>query len=118
MMKRAFMILLVVLTFSQITFSQEPSDTISSISWEDIQVVYQLKDVEHMTQGERLTETIKTSLNFGTKNKVQKDCLKKLKQQAAEKGYSVIYVDEQASSNKRFNKRGIKVTLVGRGYKS
>jgi len=117
-MKRAFMILLVVLTFSQLTFSQKPSSEISSISWEDIQVVYQLQDVEHMTQGERLTETIKTSLNFGTKSKVQKDCLKKLKQQAAEKGYSVLYVDEQASSNKRFNKRGIKVTLVGMGYKS
>ncbi len=117
-MKRAFMILLVVLTFSQITFSQETSDKTSSVNWEDIQVVYQLKDVEHMTQGEQLTETIKTSLNFGTKSKVQKNCLKKLKQQAAEKGYSVIYVDEQASSNKRFNKRGIKVTLVGRGYKS
>ena len=90
----------------------------SKPSWEDVQVVYDLNEVEDMTQGKKMSETIKTSLNFGTKSKVKRNCLKQLKKRAAENGYSVIYIDEEASKDKRFNKRGIEVTLVGVGYKS
>ena len=86
-------------------------------SWEEVQVVYDLNEVADMTMGKKMTETIRTSLNFGTKSKVKKDCLKKLKKQAAEQGYSVIYINEEASKDKRFNKRGIEVTLVGVGFK-
>ena len=86
-------------------------------SWEDVQVVYDLTEVENMTKGKRMTKTIKTSLNFGTKSKVKRNCLKQLKMQAAEEGYSVIYVDQEASKDKRYNKRGIEVTLVGVGFK-
>lgn len=86
-------------------------------SWEDVKVVYDLNEVADMTQGSKMSETIKTSLNFGTKSKVKRNCLKQLKKKAAENGYSVIYIDEEASRDKRFNKRGIEVTLVGVGYK-
>jgi len=69
----------------------------SKITWEEVQVVYTLDEVADMTMGKKMTETIKTSLNFGTKSKVKKNCLKELKRQAAEEGYSVIYLDEKAS---------------------
>ena len=97
--------------------AQSTKDQNSQISWEEVQVVYDLNEVADMTMGKKMTETIKTSLNFGTKSKVKKNCLKELKKQAAEEGYSVIYLDEKASKDKRFNKRGIEVTLVGFGYK-
>ena len=87
------------------------------MSWEEVQVVYDLNEVADMTKGSKMTETIKTSLNFGTKSKVKRNCLKELKKQAAKKGYSVVYIDKEASKDKRFNKRGIEVTLVGVGYK-
>ena len=87
------------------------------MSWEEVQVVYDMNEVADMTKGSKMTETIKTSLNFGTKSKVKRNCLKELKKQAAKKGYSVVYIDEEASKDKRFNKRGIEVTLVGVGYK-
>jgi len=97
---------------TQVSAQQE-----SESSWEDVQVVYDLNEVTELTKGSKMTETIKTSLNFGTKPKVKRDCLKQLKKQAAEKGYSVIYIDEEASKDKRFNKRGIEVTMVGVGFK-
>lgn len=114
-MKNLLITILLVFAFTQVAISQESSN---AINWEDIEVVYELENVENYTKGERLTETLKTSLNFGTKSKFERVCLKKLKQQAAEKGYHVVYVDQEASSNKRFNKRGIEITLVGRGYKN
>ena len=97
--------------------AQTSEDQNSKLSWEEVQVVYDLNEVADMTMGKQMTETIKTSLNFGTKSKVKKNCLKELKKQAAEQGYSVIYINEEASKDKRFNKRGIEVTLVGVGYK-
>jgi len=98
---------------TQVSAQQE-----SESSWEDVQVVYDLNEVTELTKGSKMTETIKTSLNFGTKSKVKRDCLKQLKKQAADKGYSVIYIDQEASKDKRFNKRGIEVTMVGVGFKS
>ncbi|MGI9530288.1 hypothetical protein [Lutimonas sp.] len=89
----------------------------TAINWEEVQVIYDLNEVAEMTRGSKMTETIKTSLNFGTKSKVKRNCLKELQKQAAEKGYTVLYIDEEASKDKRFNKRGIEVTLVGVGYK-
>lgn len=98
-------------------WAQTSEEQKATINWEDVQVVYDLNEVVYMTKGSKMTETIKTSLNFGTKSKVKKNCLKELKKQAAKKGYSTIYLDEEASKDKRFNKRGIEVTLVGVGYK-
>lgn len=116
MAKKIVIIMTMLLTFglgfAQTTAGQEPI-----LNWEQIEVVYDLQEVADMTKGTKITETIKTSLNFGTKSKVKKNCLKELKKQAAKKGYSVIYLDEEASKDKRFNKRGIEVTLVGIGYK-
>ena len=97
--------------------AQTSEDQNNKLSWEEVQVVYVLNEVADMTMGKQMTETIKTSLNFGTKSKVKKNCLKELKKQAAEQGYSVIYINEEASKDKRFNKRGIEVTLVGVGFK-
>ena len=97
---------------AQTSSEQEPA-----ISWEEVQVVYDLNEVADMTMGKKMTNTIKTSLNFGTKSKVKRNCLKELQKKAAEHGYSVLYIDEEASKDKRFNKRGIEVTLVGVGYK-
>lgn len=115
--KNQMMLLLFLLTFG-FGVAQTSENKESKISWEDVRVVYTLNEVADMTMGKKMTETIKTSLNFGTKSKVKKNCLKELKRQAAEEGYLVIYLDEKASKEKRFNKRGIEVTLVGVGYKS
>lgn len=105
-----------LLTFGAV-MAQTSTNKNSNSSWEEVQVVYDLDEVADMTKGKQMTETIRTSLNFGTKSRVKKDCLKQLKKQAAEHGYSVIYINEDASKDKRFNKRGIEVTLVGVGYK-
>ncbi len=114
--KKITVLIMFLLTLGT-AMAQSSKDQNSSISWEEVQVVYDLSEVADMTRGTKMTETIKTSLNFGTKSKVKKDCLKELKKKAAENGYSVIYLDEEASKDKRFNKRGIEVTLVGVGYK-
>ena len=116
-MSKKVSILLVLLLFFGIGIAQEAEKAEQINSWENVAVVYDLNEVADMTMGKKMTETIKTSLNFGTKSKVKKNCLKELKKQAAEHGYTVIYVDEEASKDKRFNKRGIEVTLVGIGYK-
>ena len=123
-MKKLFWIPLFVLTFSfayanEINF-EEPAtaNEPTQISWEQVQVVYDQSQVENMQAGERMSETIRTSLNFGTQERVKKDCLKALKKQAASKGYSVIHIDESSSKTKRYNKRDIEVTLVGTGYSS
>ena len=115
-MRKNITILILLLSFGA-ALAQTSVNNQSKTSWENITVVYDLNEVANMTKGTKMTETIKTSLNFGTKSKVKKNCLKELKKQAAEKGYSVIYIDEEASKDKRFNKRGIEVTLVGVGYK-
>ena len=117
-MKNLLITLIIVLASIQFSTAQESTTEIQKIDWEHIQVVHEQEAVEGLIKGERLTETLKTSLNFGTKSKFERVCLKKLKQQAAEKGYSYIYLDEDAYSSKRFNKRGIKITIVARGYKS
>ena len=114
--KKITVLIIFLMTFGTL-MAQTSKDQNSQISWEEVQVVYDLNEVSDMTMGKKMTETIKTSLNFGTKSKVKKNCLKELKKQAAEEGYSVIYLDEKASKDKRFNKRGIEVTLVGVGYK-
>lgn len=115
--KKIAVSLLFLLTFG-LGMAQTAENKASMISWEDVQVVYTLDEVADMTKGKKMTETINTSLNFGTKSRVKKNCLKELKKQAAQEGYSVIYLDEDASKEKRFNKRGIEVTLVGIGYRS
>ena len=108
--------MMMFLTFG-LGIAQNNTEKELNLNWEEVKVVYDLHEVEDMIKGTKITETIKTSLNFGTKSKVKKNCLKELKKQAAKKGYSVIYLDEEASKDKRFNKRGIEVTLVGIGYK-
>lgn len=117
MTKRIAVLAVLFLAFG-LGWAQNPEKQETKINWEEVEVVYDLNEVADMTQGSKMTETIKTSLNFGTKSKVKKNCLKELKKKAAERGYSVIYIDEEASKDKRFNKRGIEVTLVGVGYKS
>ena len=114
--KKITVLILFLFTFGA-TMAQTSEDQNNKLSWEEVQVVYDLNEVADMTMGKQMTETIKTSLNFGTKSKVKKNCLKELKKQAAEQGYSVIYINEEASKDKRFNKRGIEVTLVGVGFK-
>ena len=114
--KKIAVLIVFLMTFGA-TMAQTATNQDSKSSWEEVKVVYDLSEVADMTMGKQMTETIKTSLNFGTKSKVKKNCLKQLKKQAAEHGYSVIYIDEEASKDKRFNKRGIEVTLVGVGYK-
>ena len=98
-------------------WAQTTEEQKTTIDWKEIQVVYDLNEVADMTQGSRILKTVKTSQNF-SKSKRINDCLKELKKEAALKGYKVIYVDEEATKYKRFDKRGIKVTLVGVGYKS
>lgn len=114
--KKIAVLILFLLTFGT-AMAQTSKDQNNTVSWEAVQVVYDLSEVADMKMGKRMTETIKTSLNFGNKPKVKKNCLNELRKQAAEEGYTVIYIDEKASKDKRFNKRGIEVTLVGVGFK-
>jgi superfamily I DNA and RNA helicase len=97
--------------------AQNTTSVESQASWENVKVVYEAGEVANMQQGETLSSTINTSLNFGTKAKFRKNCMEDLKKEAAEKGYSVILINEEASSEKKFNKRGFEITLVGQGYR-
>lgn len=116
-MKRLFASFVLVLSISflmaQNTTSVEPQT-----SWENVKVVYEASEVANLQQGETLSSTINTSLNFGTRAKFRENCIEELKKEAAEKGYTVILINEEASSEKRFNKRGFEITLVGKGYRS
>ena len=114
-MKRLIASFVLVLSFSFIT--AQNTSTSDAQSWENVKVVYEASEVSSMEKGETLSSTINTSLNFGTKAKFRKNCMKDLKKEAAQKGYSVILINEEASSEKRFNKRGFEVTLVGNGYR-
>ena len=86
-----------------------------SISWEDVEVIYNMSENSCSVPGERMSNSLKTSLNFGTQKKAKQKSLNELKKQAAAKGYKVLYVDESETKVKRFNKRGIEVSLVGYG---
>ncbi len=115
-MKRLIASLVLVMSFSFLT-AQNTGDLEPQNSWENVKVVYEASEVSNMMQGETLSSTINTSLNFGTRAKFRKSCLEDLKKEAADKGYSVILINEEASSEKRFNKRGFEITLVGQGYR-
>lgn len=116
MLKKIVLLLMLVMTFGVVK-SQTTANEGMELRSKDVVVVYDKSEVAEKTHGKRMTETIKTSLNFGTKSKVKKNCLEQLKKQAAKNGYSVLYIDEEASEVKKFNKRGVEVTLVGIGYK-
>ena len=106
------LVLSVSFLMAQNTANVEPQT-----SWENVKVVYEAGEVTDMQKGETLSSTINTSLNFGTRAKFRKNCMEDLKKEAAEKGYSVILINEEASTEKRFNKRGFEITLVGKGYR-
>jgi len=115
-MKKLMISLALVLSFS-LLIAQNTATVEPQTSWENVKVVYEASEVSNMQQGETLSSTINTSLNFGTRAKFRKNCMEDLKKEAAEKGYSVILINEEASSEKRFNKRGYEITLVGKGYR-
>ena len=73
--KKITVLIIFLMTFGT-GIAQSSEDQNSQISWEEVQVVYDLSEVADMTMGKRMTETIKTSLNFGNKPKVKKNCLK------------------------------------------
>ena len=114
-MKRSFFALMFLLAFPVLYAQNSATGEVSD--WQEVKVVYDANEVSDMDRGEDLSKTINTSLNFGTKSKFRKNCLDALKKEAAEKGYSVILIDENASEEKRFNKRGIEITMAGTGYK-
>lgn len=116
-MKKLVVVLLVFLGVP-VLLAQSSSLNDSPNSWQDVKVVYDSSEVAEMEKGEMLSKTINTSLNFGTKEKFRENCLEELKKEAAQKGYSVILISEKDSKEKRFNKRGFEVTMVGTGYKS
>lgn len=116
-MTRLIASLILVMSFSWL-MAQNAAAVEPQTSWENVKVVYQMSEVADMQQGEILSSTIETSLNFGTKAKFRKNCMQDLKKAAAEKGYSVILINTEASFEKRFNKRGFEITLVGKGYRS
>lgn len=118
---RKLLIILVSLLVSTGAFAfsmqNEPNQS-EMQAWENVQVVYNADEVSSMEKGEIFSETLNTSLNFGTKSKFKRNVLKELKKEAHKKGYSVILIDEAASKDKRYNKRGIEITMVAIGYKS
>ena len=69
--KNIAVLILFLLTFGA-GIAQTSEEQNNTVSWEEVQVVYDLSEVADMTMGKRMTETIKTSLNFGTKSKVKK----------------------------------------------
>lgn len=111
------LIVSLVFVFS-LSFAMAQNNSDGPQSWENVKVVYEASEVSNMQQGETLSSTINTSLNFGTRAKFRRHCMEDLKKEAAQKGYSVILINEEASSEKRFNKRGYEVTLIGRGFRS
>lgn len=115
-MAKKFTVLAVMFLAFGLAWAQDSEKQKTTINWKEVQVVYDYNEVSELTHGFGITETIKSSLNFG-KSKGINDCLIKLKKQAASKGYTVIYVDEEATEFKRFDKRGVKITLMGVGYK-
>ena len=115
-MKRVAASFVMLLSFFFVT-AQDAVQAENQTSWQDVQVVYDASDVANMEQGETLSSTINTSLNFGTRSKFRKNCLNDLKKEAAQKGYSVVLINEEASSEKRFNKRGFEITLVAKGFR-
>jgi hypothetical protein len=115
-MKRFIASLVLVMSFSFL-MAQNSANAEAQTSWENVKVVYQVSEVADMEQGETLSSTINTSLNFGTRAKFRKNCMEDLKKEAAVKGYSVILINEDASSEKRINKRGFEITLIGKGYR-
>ena len=116
-MKKLIAALLVLIGFPFLLAQNVKSD-MSLTDWQEVKVVYDDSEVTDMVKGEKMSSTINTSLNFGTRSKFRKNCLDELKKEAAEKGYSVILIHEKDSKEKRFNKRGIEITMVGTGYKS
>jgi superfamily I DNA and RNA helicase len=116
-MKKLIASLVLVLSVSFL-MAQNIANVESQTSWENVKVVYEAGEVADMQQGETLSSAINASLNFGTRAKFRKNCMEDLKKEAAEKGYSVILINEEASTEKRFNKRGFEITLVGKGYRS
>ena len=115
-MKKLVVVLLVFFGFP-VLLAQSSSLNDSPDSWQDVKVVYDSSEVAEMEKGEMISKTINTSLNFGTKEKFRENCLEALKKEAAEKGYSVILISKEDSKEKRFNKRGIEITMAGTGYK-
>ena len=115
-MKRLVASFVLLLSFSFV-MAQSSTSNEPQTSWQDVEVVYESSEVANMQKGETLSQTINTSLNFGTRAKFRKNCMEDLKKEAADKGYSVILINEEASSEKRFNKRGFEITLVAHGYK-
>ena len=115
-MKRLIASFALLMSFS-FMMAQNTANSEPQTSWENVKVVYEANQVADMQQGETLSSSINTSLNFGTRTKFRKTCMEDLKKEAAEKGYSVILINEEASSEKRFNKRGFEITLVGKGYR-
>ena len=115
-MKKLVALILVLFGFP-VLLAQNSSLDESPSAWQDVKVVYDNSEVADMVKGEKMSKTINTSLNFGTKSKFRKNCLNELKKEAAEKGYSVILINEKDSEEKRFNKRGFEITMIGTGYK-
>lgn len=115
-MRRSFFALTFLLAFP-VLFAQSNEPAQVPPTWQEVKVVYNAAEVADMDKGEDLSTTINTSLNFGTKSKFRKNCLDELRKEAAEKGYSVILIDESASKEKRFSKRGIEITMAGTAYK-
>lgn len=121
-MKNYFIIALFVLNASLLSATnEEPTidsySTIDSIcQWENVKVLYSSNEAQNMEKGDLITNSIDTSLNFATKERIKNDCLIELQKKAAKLGYSAILIDKENSFEKRYNKRGLKVTLVAIGY--
>ena len=110
----------ILVFFIAITGAMAQSGTNSDreLTKDKVSVVYSSDDVSNMEVMETLEVTLKESLNMATKSKIEKLCLDALKEEAANKGYSLIMIDETASTKKKYNKRDYKVTLVAKAYKS
>ena len=108
-------IIALVVVFAGFNAWSQTSESEQSISWQDVEVVYDLSENECAAPTEKISNSLQTSLNFGTQKKAKQKSLVELKKKAAAKGYKKLFVDESKTKIKRFNKRGIEVSLVGYG---
>ena len=109
------LIITLVFVFTGFYAFGQTTDAERQIAWQDVEVIYNLSENECAGTGEEISNSLQTSLNFGTQKKAIQKSLTELKKKAAAKGYKTIYVDESKTKVKRFNKRGIEVSLVGYG---
>ena len=84
-----------------------------------ITVVKSLDDVSDMASSEEFSFKFTHSLNFATAKGIEKMAIEEFKKMAAAKGFTHVYIDEDATGKAPFemHKRDYTVVVVGKAFK-